>query len=285
MIATIIIVILLVLFVPKLRTLLVTGVVLMVALSWAYSELTTRAQRLEQGVSASVDSALSAPGRALSAAKDKFIGWLQVTIGGQGWEIVKPVLGAAAENTERYEYCLADIAFLNGGDPAQCEVLSGQARTECFEQTVQGLSSVYGIADRSQIDDLRAHARNSCRAAFLVNNAMNTLLTAGVRSLGVLYRYCELPGACKEPQLDTDEYTQCLYQRFTSPQPLVLTPKLSGGVGLRTMYCSAYTHEPGKWRKCTEVALIEQTARENLGMSLADNPGLQAIGACRKMPL
>jgi hypothetical protein len=285
MITAIILLILVALFVPMLRRLVITGVVLMFLLSWAYIELTTRVQRFQQGVSASVDSALSAPGRALSGAKDKFLEWLAGKVGGEGWDIVKPLMGAAAENTERYEYCLADIAFMNDGNPAQCESFSGQERTQCFEREVDRLNSVYGIADRSQIDMLRASAKNGCRSTFLVNNAMKTLLTAGVQSLGVLYRYCEAPGACKEPELDTDEYVQCLYQRFTSPRPLVLTPKLSGGVGLRTMYCSAYTHDPKRWRKCTEVALIEQTAGQNLGLALADNPGLQAIGACQKMPI
>lgn len=285
MITWIFIVILLVLFVPKLRRLLIMGAILLFALSWGYNELTTRAQRLEQGVSASVDSAIGAPGRALTSAKDKLIGWLQSKLGGTGWDIMKPILGAAGENTERYEYCLADVAYLNGGNPAQCESLGGSDRTACFERSVHELRAVHGIVDPAQIDMLRSNVTNSCRAAFLVNNAMHTLLTAGVQSLGVLYRYCEVPGACKEPELDTDEYRQCLYQRFTSRRPLVLTPKLSGGVQLRSMYCSSYTNDPEKWRKCTEVALIEQTAGENLGMALADNAGLQAIGACQKQPI
>ena len=284
MTALIIVVVLLLLFVPSLRRMLIMGVVLLFALSWGYNELTTRAQRAQEGISASVDSAIGAPGRALSSAKDKLVDWLRSKFGGEGWEIIKPILGAANENTERYEYCLADVSYLNGGNPAQCEQLGGSERTACFEQSVRELRAVSGIADPAQIDMLRARVTNSCRAAFLVNNAMNTLLTAGVQSLGVLYRYCEVPGVCKEPELNSNEYRQCLYQRFVSRKPLVLTPQLSGGVQLRSMYCSNYTTDAEKWRKCTEVALIEQTAGENLGQSLADNAGLQSIGACRKQP-
>lgn len=280
-----IIVILLLLFVPKLRRILILGVVLLFALSWGYNELANRAQRLEQGIGASVDSAIGAPGRALSTAKDKLIGWLQGKFGGKGWDIMKPLFGAAAENTERYEYCLADVAYLNGGNPAQCEQQSGNERTACFERSIHELRTVHGIADPAQIDMLRASVTNSCRAAFLVNNAMQTLLTGAVQSLGVLYRYCEVPGVCKEPELDSNDYRQCLYQRFVSRKPLVVTPKLSGGLQLRSMYCSSYQKDPEQWRKCTEVALVEQTAGENLGQSLADNPGLQAIGACRKQPI
>ena len=100
-------------------------------------------------------------------------------------------------------------------------------------------------------------------------------MTAGIEAVSVVYGHCDVPGTCEGPKLDSDEYRQCLYQRFVG------SPR-SGGLGLRSMYCDRYAQEdPEKWRKCTEVSMIVQTAGDNLGLSLPDNPGMLAIAACR----
>ena len=50
------------------RRLLVMVILLGLLAAWGYNELTTRVNRAQQSVSASVDSATSAPGRWLSSA-------------------------------------------------------------------------------------------------------------------------------------------------------------------------------------------------------------------------
>lgn len=273
MITTAIIVVLLVLFFPPLRRLLIMGVVLMFLLSWAYTAFMNRVDQAQQSVNASVGKIMSAPGRALGDLKN----FLSELFGGDGWKVIKPLWKAANENTELYEYCLADAAYLSLGTPHQCEALKGRERTECFERTVDELRQVRGIADLRQIDDERARLKNACRAAFLTNNAMNKYMTAGIEAASVVYSHCDVPGTCDPPKLDSYEYMQCLHDRFRGSIR-------NGGLNKQGMYCDYYSlkqPDPEKWRKCTEVAMIVQTAGDNLGQSLQDNPGLLAIAACR----
>lgn len=239
------------------------------------SELLNRVGALEQQANAAVDSVFGTPGRIYTAVKERVGGWLT------GWNIMRPLSSAAAEGQLRYEYCLADVAFLNGGEVSHCETQRpGSERKACFESAVQSLRMINGIADASQLDLERARVLTACSTAFRTNEGLSRLFKAGVHSLGELYGYCSAPGACKEPNLESDEYRQCLYERFTQAPPLRTLPALSGGLGLRSMYCNAVT-DSKRWRQCAEVAMIQQTARGNLGLGLADNPGAAAIGACR----
>lgn len=271
MVVATIMLVLLGLFFAPLRRMLIMGVILIFALSWAYTAVMGRVQQMQQNVNASVDKVVGAPGRAIGVLKDKVMGLLA----GEGWGAIGPLWGAAAENTELYEYCLANVAYLDLGTPQQCEAMKGRARTECFERTIGELKQVRGIADPGQIDDGRMLVKNGCRAAFLTNNAMNKLMVAGIEAGSVVYKHCDVPGTCEGPKLDSDEYRQCLYERFVG------SPR-NGGLGLKSMYCDRYVPEDlEKWRKCTEVSMVVQTAGDNLGQSLPDNRGMLAIAACR----
>ena len=85
--------------------------------------------QVQQTVSAGVESAGSMPSQLLTMVQDKIKGFF-----GEGRKIMEPLIGAAAEGVELYQYCLADTTFVRGGvTPAACQALSGSERTACFE--------------------------------------------------------------------------------------------------------------------------------------------------------
>jgi hypothetical protein len=141
------------------------------------------------------------------------------------------------------------------------------------------VQSYDGIADRSQLDDLKAAVKNQCSARFSVQGAMPRLLGAGVRGVGELYGYCKVPGACEESDFDNVPYRDCLKDQFESAPPR--------GLGLTKTYCGVFTtaDDREKWRKCLEVSMIQQTA--GLDMALQPNDpnqrGIRAIRACRQL--
>jgi hypothetical protein len=228
-------------------------------------------------LSAGIESAQSLPERALTALQNKFNEYFK-----EGRAIMTPLVESADLKTELYEYCLADVTFLqNNVKPSACEAMpKGPGRTACFERQVNSLTTIDGIGDPQQIDDLRTLVRNQCNARFNVYNAMPQLLDAGVRGVGQLYRYCEIPGACEESTFDNAPYRDCLSQRFAAAPP--------GGLGLSRSYCTIYStfQTREQWRKCVEVSMIQQTA-SRVDLALVPNdpnvPGIRAIRACRQL--
>lgn len=254
------------------RRMLIRLVVLAILAVIAYNAIMSQ---VRQTVSASVDSASSIPSQLVSMAQDTISGWF-----GEGRKIVEPLIGAAAEGVELYEYCLADVTWVRGQlNPHACQARSGPERTACFESQLASIQSYDGIADGGQLDDLKAIAKTQCRARFSVQGAMPRLLGAGARGVGELYGYCKVPGACEESDFDNGPYRDCLKTSFESPPP--------GGLGLSRSYCGVFTasDDREKWRKCVEVSMIQQTAGLNMALQPNDpgQPGIRAIRACRQL--
>jgi hypothetical protein len=241
-----------------------------------YSWIMSFVNRAQQSVSASVDSATSAPGRLMTSLHDTILEWF-----GTGGKIMKPLLNAANEPIELYEYCLADKTWVNGGkkvNPSGCQALSGSERTACFEKTLAGLESYNGNSDPDfefGLPKVKADARRTCEQAFKVQDAMPALLGAGSRAVGELYGYCKVPGTCIESDFDNPQYRDCLKEKFEA-------------LGLTGSYCSVFTtsEDREKWRKCVEVAIMQQSAGENLAQQGWDRTdrGVRAIRACRQLP-
>jgi hypothetical protein len=230
--------------------------------------------QVRQTVSAGVESAGSIPSQLMAMVQDKIKGFF-----GEGRKIMEPLIGAAAEGVELYEYCLADTTWVRGNvNPHSCQSLSGSERTACFEKQLSGIQSFDGIADRSQLDDLKSAAKTQCSARFQAQGAMTRLLGAGARGVGELYGYCKVPGACEESDFDNGPYRDCLVDKFQSSPPQ--------GLGLTKTYCGVFTtvEDREKWRKCVEVSMIQQTAGIDLGQAFDPNQrGVRAIRACRQL--
>jgi hypothetical protein len=229
-------------------------------------------------VQAGVESATSVPAQLMAMVQNKIRSFFS-----EGRKIMEPLVNAAPEGVELYEYCLADVTFLqNNIKPSACEAMPrGQERTACFENQVNTLRSIDGIGDLTQIDDLRSLVRNQCNARFNVIDAMPKLLDAGVRGVGQLYGYCQVPGACEQSTFDNVPYRACLSQKFSAPKP--------DGLALSRSYCTVYSasfETREQWRKCVEVSMIQQTA-SRVDLALVPNdtrvPGVQAIRACRQL--
>ncbi len=239
-----------------------------------YTAIMNFVNRAQQGVSAGVESAGSIPGQLLAKVQEKINEFF-----GEGRKIMEPLVGAADLKVELYEYCLADVAWVSGGvNPSQCQALPpGRERTGCFEKQLASVTSFNGVSDLTQIDDLRAQAKNQCNMRFNVTDAMPKLLDAGVRGVGQLYRYCEIPDACEESNFDNAPYRDCLKEKFESPRP--------EGLGLTKTYCGVFrtSDDREKWRKCLEVSMIQQTADVALQANDAYVAGVSAIRACRKL--
>ena len=239
-----------------------------------YTAIMSFVNRAQQSVSAGVESAGSVPQQLLEKVHEKINEYF-----GEGRKIMEPLVGAADLKTELYEYCLADVTWVSGGvNPAQCQALpAGRERTACFETQLASVKSLDGIADLTQIDDLRAQAKNQCNMRFNVTDAMPKLLDAGVRGVGQLYRYCEIPGACEESNFDNVPYRDCLKAKFESPRPQ--------GLGLNKTYCGVFrtSDDREKWRKCLEVSMIQQTADVAQQVNDAYVAGVAAIRSCRKL--
>jgi hypothetical protein len=253
------------------RRMLIRLVLMVILAAVAYSAIVSQ---MQQTVSAGVESAGSIPSHLLTMVKDKIYGFF-----GEGRKIIEPLIGAADLKVELYEYCLADVTWVSGGvNPYQCQALPpGRERTACFEKQLASVSSFNGISDRSQIDDLRALAKNQCNMRFNVTDAMPKLLDAGVRGVGQLYRYCEIPGACEESTFDNVPYRDCLKEKFESPRP--------EGLGLTKTYCGVFrtSDDRERWRKCLEVSMIQQTADVLQQVNDAYVAGVSAIRACRQL--
>jgi hypothetical protein len=225
-------------------------------------------------VQAGVQSATSIPSQLMAMVMDKINGFF-----GEGRKIMEPLMGAAAETVELYEYCLADVTWVRGNvNPHECQTRSGSERTACFEDKLASITSYDGISDRAQLDDLKTAAKGQCSARFAVQDAMSRLLGAGARGAGELYGACKVPGACEAPDYDDPTYRNCLKDKFESPP--------AAGLGLNKTYCGVFTtsEDREKWRKCLEVSMIQQTT--GLDMALVPNDpnqrGARAINACRQ---
>jgi hypothetical protein len=255
------------------RRMLIRLVLLVILATVGYNAVMSQ---MQQTVSAGVASAGSIPSQLLAMARDTIMGFF-----GEGRAIMDPLIGAANEGTELYEYCLADVTWVRGKvNPSTCEALPrGPARTKCFEDQLASVTSLDGISDLTQIDDIKENAENQCSSRFKVTDAMPTLLGAGVRGVGQLYRYCEIPGACEESAFDNVPYRDCLKDKFESAPP--------EGLGLTGTYCGVYrtSEDREKWRKCVEVSMVQQTA--GIDMALVPNdpnqPAIRAIRACRQL--
>jgi hypothetical protein len=250
------------------RRLLMMIIVLGLLATWGYNQLMTRVDRAQQSVSASVDAATSAPGRLLASLRDTILGWL-----GVGGKIMKPLVNAADESTELYEYCLADATYVKGNvNPSACQALSGPERTTCFENQLKGLQSYDGVF--GDLTDVKTQIRNACETRFKVYGAMNRLLDAGVRGIGELYGHCKVDGVCVESDFDNAPYRECLYNKFKE-------------LGHQTNYCSEFnaTEDREKWRKCMEVSMILQDAKADVARLAFDStlPAIRAIRACRAL--
>jgi hypothetical protein len=239
-----------------------------------YNFIMGQVNRAQQSVAAGVQSAGSIPEQLLARARDAINEFF-----GDGRQIMEPLIGAADVKTELYEYCLADVAWVSGGvNPSQCQALpAGRDRTACFEKQLASVNSFDGVSDLSQIDDLRSQARNQCNMRFNVTDAMPKLLDAGVRGVGQLYRYCEIPGACEESTFDNAPYRDCLKDKFESPRPQ--------GLGLTKTYCGVFrtSEDREKWRKCVEVSMIQQTADVASQVNDEYVAGVAAIRSCRQL--
>jgi hypothetical protein len=247
------------------RKAIIRLVLLAIVAAFAYNAIMSRVQ---QTVSAGVDSATSAPGRAMASLRDTVLGWL-----GVGGQIMKPLLNAADESTELYEYCLADATYVKGNvNPSACQALSGPERTTCFENQLKGLQSYDGVF--GDLTDVKTQVRNACETRFKVYGAMNRLLDAGVRGIGELYGHCKVEGVCVESDFDNAPYRNCLYNKFKE-------------LGHETNYCSEFndTKDREKWRKCMEVSLILQDAKADVARLAFDPtlPAIRAIRACRAL--
>ena len=225
--------------------------------------------QVQQTVSAGVESAGSIPSQLMAMVQgqiNKFFG--------EGRKIMQPLIDAAGEPVELYEYCLADNTVVRGRvHPGACQALSGSERTACFEKQVDDLKSIDGVGDIQQIDDLRAKVKEGCAAKFGVRDAMPKLLKAGVRGASELYGACKVPGACEEPNLDSPTYRDCLARKF-------------GELGLIESYCRVFTTSEAReqWRKCVEVSMVQQTTGFVDLAQVFDTPskGAEAIRACRQ---
>jgi hypothetical protein len=241
----------------------------------------TEAAPAEPGsILSTLSNAAAAIGEMISAGRDRLGEKLETCCGSWG-PIIAPLISATNFNTARYEYCLADVEFTHGVNPASCEAMpAGRSRTTCFENQMKAVTALG--------DDERANVIYQCDARFKVVGAMHSLLDAGVKSLGVLYKYCKVPGLCKDPDLDSPEYRTCLYERYSLPPPITTMP-LNGGLGLQRVvnYCSLFGKDYSdreKWRLCTEVAMIEQSGGEALAFNPGANNGVLAIDICRRLP-
>ena len=258
------------------RRLLVMVILLGLLAAWGYNELMTRVNRAQQSVSASVDSATSAPGRWLSSAYDEILSFF-----GKGAKAMGEIVDASNTINELYEYCVADKTWVSGGkkiNPSECQAFSGSERTACFETQLAGLESYNGNADPDTdfgLPKLKAEARRTCERVFKVQDAMPELLGAGTRAVGELYGYCKVPGVCIESDFDNAPYRDCLKEKFES-------------LGLTDSYCGVFrtSDDREKWRKCVEVSIMQQTAGENLAQQGWDRTerGVAAIRACRQLP-
>ena len=223
-------------------------------------------------VRAGMESAGGIPGQLMAMVHeqiDKFFG--------EGKKIMQPLIDAAGEPTELYQYCLADNTVTRGRvHPGACQALSGSERTACFEKQVDDLKSIDGVGDMQQIDDLRSKVKEGCAAKFGVRDAMPKLLKAGVRGASELYGACKVPGACEEPDLDSPTYRDCLARKF-------------GELGLVESYCRVFTTPETReqWRKCVEVSMVQQTTGFVDLAQIFDTPskGAEAIRACRQAEL
>jgi len=258
------------------RKLLATIIVFLVLAVWGYNQLMNQVNRAQQSVSASVDSAASIPSRMLAAVQNKIKEFF-----GDGGKIMEPLTKAADLKVELYEYCLADVTWVRGKvNPGQCQALPpGRDRTTCFEGQLASITSYDGIFDRDQVDSLKAVAKNSCNTRFNVQDAMGSLLGAGVRGVGQLYRYCEIPGACEESDFDNAPYRDCLQQKFIAARP--------EGLGLTGSFCGVFRApaDREKWRKCVEVSMVQQTAGVDMALMPNDpnQPAIRAIRSCRQL--